>query len=1054
MNETMDAPTNQVAPPPQVVGEAVDAGRSAMPLVSVIVRSVDRPELDRALASVAAQTYPNIEVILVNALGDAHRAVEARCGTFPVRVVGTGQGLHRSRAANMGLEAARGAYLIFLDDDDWFAPHHVADLAALLERDAAPVAAYAVVDCVQPAADGEVKTIYRFDQCFDPVRLLVENYIPMHAILFRRGLVEQGCRIDESLDVYEDWDFWIQLSRLGDFVFHDRLGAYYWIAAGSGFGVVADQQAVECGLAALFAKWRARWSGAEVLAITRYAKHFSMYHELVVQHERHDRARAQAHAQQVAELELALEDARRALVAANRRHSARLVHMQSVIADQQRRIAELLSSTSWRLTMPLRVVQRFRRAPRETLGHSVRYLGERWRRLPQQALLGRVAAKLRGRPYVGDPSAATVVLRSRALHALRIEPTEAPSVSVIIHADGDALGLFNCVKSIVEQDDRARGLSLEVVLAVAPGARAAADEVLRHVDGLGSEEYGGGDGWARVLARTRAGIVVFVEPQVMLQAGCIARLVETLERRDDAALVGAQVLDGRGRLRSAGLVVWLDGNAQAYGAGDVPDAPEYRYLRRVDACDAGCFAVRRACLAPVTGWASDYESPRYRAVDLSLRAAESGSRVLYQPEARAVESGGPSIETESALERQLRQVDREHLVHRWAARLGEFHGVGPQDLDWCRDAGAWRRVLVVDALLPMPDQDSGSLRMFSLIEELAALGVKVVFAGLHLDHRAPYREMLERIGVEVLCPPRVFSVVEYLKIHGDVFDAVVLSRVDVAAQLADPVRACCPSARLIFDTVDLHFLREERMAALMGDSAMAEAARARREVELGLMRKADVTLVVSRYEQDLLTEACPDVRVEVVSNIHDVHGLQAGYEAREGVLFIGGFNHPPNEDAVLYYVNEIAPLVRRELGPVKTWIVGSRPTAKVLALASDEVIVEGFVEDISGHFNRARLTVAPLRYGAGVKGKVNMSMAYGVPAVVTPIAAEGMALTDGVDVAVGEDAEAFARAVVEVYRDRELWARLSANGMRNIETHFSRAAARETMRRLLDEVAA
>lgn len=234
-------------------GIAID-GRTDMPLVSVIVRSMDRPMLADALASIALQTWPNIEVLVVAASG-AHRPLESNCGRYPLRLIGDGQPLHRCRAANLGLQAARGAALIFLDDDDIFLPHHIAALTNSLRAHPGAVAAYAAIRCEDPKG----AQVGYFGETYARDKLLVRNFMPIHAVLFRRTAVDHGATFDTALDYCEDWDFWIQISIHGDFVFLPEVGAIYRIGAGSGFGVNVPADVSRASALAIYHKWSPRW---------------------------------------------------------------------------------------------------------------------------------------------------------------------------------------------------------------------------------------------------------------------------------------------------------------------------------------------------------------------------------------------------------------------------------------------------------------------------------------------------------------------------------------------------------------------------------------------------------------------------------------------------------------------------------------------------------------------------------------------------------------------------------------------------------------------------
>jgi len=263
------------------------------------------------------------------------------------------------------------------------------------------------------------------------------------------------------------------------------------------------------------------------------------------------------------------------------------------------------------------------------------------------------------------------------------------------------------------------------------------------------------------------------------------------------------------------------------------------------------------------------------------------------------------------------------------------------------------------------------------------------------------------------------------------------------------VRVFAPNSLVVFDTVDLHFLREERLAELEGSAVGKSDARARRDEELALIAKADVTLVVSDVEQALLQQLAPASRVMVLSNIHEPVPGGKPFAERDGLVFIGGFQHPPNTDAVLWYAREILPRVRAQLPGVPTYIVGSKAPSPIKALAAEDFIITGYVPDVAPYFSGCRVSIAPLRYGAGVKGKVNLAMSWGLPVVATTPSIEGMHLADGEDVLIADDPEAFANAIARLYRDEVLWARLAAGGLANIRTHFSRDVARSAITRLI-----
>jgi glycosyltransferase involved in cell wall biosynthesis len=216
-------------------------------------------------------------------------------------------------------------------------------------------------------------------------------------------------------------------------------------------------------------------------------------------------------------------------------------------------------------------------------------------------------------------------------------------------------------------------------------------------------------------------------------------------------------------------------------------------------------------------------------------------------------------------------------------------------------------------------------------------------------------------------------------------------------------------------------------------------------LEYELIDQADETWVVSPTEQHLLRDKWPRKSVQLVSNIVDVTGSKTPFTLRRDYLFIGGFQHRPNIDAVLFFVQKIYPLVNEQLRDAKFYIIGGKPPPEIVALATERIIVAGLQKDVRPFFDSVRLSIAPLRFGAGVKGKINQSMAFGVPVVATSLAVEGMGLTDHEDILVADEPADFARALIELYESEEFWNRLSENGIRKTGALYSTDAARRKL---------
>jgi len=730
------------------------------------------------------------------------------------------------------------------------------------------------------------------------------------------------------------------------------------------------------------------------------------------------------------------------------------------LADRDHHLALITSSLSWRLTRPLRVLARLGRA-----GRAVRV----WNPLTWPRLTARLVRSLRlyglastvRSLYKPPPAPPRVPVPELPPEEMK-EPTGPPEpvqlvapelvqVSIIIPVYNKVELTSACLNSLLDHRGE-RGFEVIVVddcssditpdyLAECQGIR-----VLRNTENAGFI-----DSCNRGAAAASGEYLVFLNNDTTVTPGWLEALIAPFERDPETGIVGARLVYPDGRLQEAGGIIFNDGSGWNYGRGDDPTLPQYQFLSEADYVSGACLAIRRDDFHQLGGFDQRYRPAYYEDTDLCFQIRAAGKKVIYQPACMIVHHEGATSGTdESSGTKRYQAVNREQFLARWQAVLAD-HPPSIPDAARADPVRHWRfrrlprRVLVIDAVTPQPDHDSGSVRITAMMELLIECGYQVSFMPENRQYVEGYTEALQQSGIEVLHAPMVADLEPWLQEHGKSLDMVVVSRHYVLAPILRMLRYDARQAQLVLDTVDLHFLREQREAELTGDVLQAEQAQATRDQELAMIGQADISLVVSPVEQKLLADLVPKADVRILSNIHSVSGSGKPWKEREGLLFVGGFQHQPNVDAAIWLVNEIYPRIRERLPDVVLHLIGSRMPDEVRDLQGPGVQIHGFVADLQPWLDGSRVSVAPLRYGAGVKGKVNQAMSHGLPVVATTCAAEGMFLEHGQDVLVADTAEAFAAEVVRLYQNEELWIQLSRGGLANVEQHFSRAAARSVL---------
>ena len=635
---------------------------------------------------------------------------------------------------------------------------------------------------------------------------------------------------------------------------------------------------------------------------------------------------------------------------------------------------------------------------------------------------------------------------------------EHPDVSVIVAVYNKWDYTLACLRSIITSKPKT---SFEIIV-VDDGSTDETPEALKLVKGIKVITKNENQGFllaCNTAAReARGNFLHFLNNDVQVLPGWLDELYQTFTEIPEAGLVGSKLVYPDGKLQEAGGVIWNDGSGTNFGRGDDPNKPEYNFVRDADYCSGASIMVPAKIFRRLEGFDERFVPAYYEDTDLAFSVRKLGLRVIYQPFSRVVHFEGVTAGTDiSTGTKSCQAINQSIFLEKWKRELAIHHSSG---LSGRLGSGRKiKRALLIDFETPKPDTDSASMDTVYYLKMLQSLGYRVSFIANDLKHSRQYTENLQRLGVECLYKPYAVSVGDYLREKGALYQLVFMQKVHYVKEYFEQARKFCVNAKLIFNTVDLHYVREQRYAELEDSDLLRSGALDTRSIELGIMRKSDATIVISQEEKHIVEREAPDVNVFCIPYVRETRPSKNDFAARKDIVFIGGFNHLPNIDAVKYFVKEVFPRVREKLPDVIFRIVGSNIPGMVFKeeevnelAGAPGVEIAGFADELDSIFNQCRISVAPLRFGAGIKGKIGTSLCYGVPCVATPIAVEGMDLENGKNILLGSNADDFAEQVVSLYTDEESWKRISSAGIVFMKEHYSFEKGLERLRGMIETI--
>ena len=629
---------------------------------------------------------------------------------------------------------------------------------------------------------------------------------------------------------------------------------------------------------------------------------------------------------------------------------------------------------------------------------------------------------------------------------------EHPIVSIIIPAYNEFDYTYNCLKSILKNSGDA---AYEILIAddCSTDVTKDAEKIAKNVRLITTEKNVKFLLNCNYAARYAKGqYILFLNNDTQVQENWLKPLIDLIERDEKIGMVGSKLVYPDGYLQEAGGIVWNDASAWNYGNRKSPEDPEYNYVKEVDYISGAAIMIRKTLWEELGGFDERFVPAYYEDTDLAFEVRRRGYQVLYQPLSVVVHFEGVSngTDVESGLKR-YQQLNYQKFYDKWKDILQNEHEPNGVNVFTAKDRSNHKKhILVVDHYVPHHDQDAGGKCTYMYLKLFVKMGFQVTFIGDNFYKHEPYTTELNQLGIEVLYGNFYYNNwQQWLKENSHYFDYIYLQRPHISVKYIDLVRQYS-QAKVFYFAHDLHHIREYREYEMTKDPEKLESSKRWKEIEYDLFSKADVGHVVGSYEQEIMQKAFPDKPIRNIPlYIYDkiLEDIDKDFSERNDLLYVGGFGHPPNADAVLWFAREVYPAILKKYPDMKWHVVGGKVPKEVKELESANIVIEGFVSDevLEQLYRKCRLAVVPLRFGAGVKGKVVEAAYYQIPLITTSIGAEGLNIEDQ-SMLVEDDGVKMAEAICEIYEDYDRLRQMSDNGIKFIQKNFMLAEAERVIR--------
>ena len=623
---------------------------------------------------------------------------------------------------------------------------------------------------------------------------------------------------------------------------------------------------------------------------------------------------------------------------------------------------------------------------------------------------------------------------------------DSPLVSIVIPVYNQFNYTYLCLKSILKNSV---DIEYEIIIADDCSTDSTKD-IAKVVEGINVQKTPSNLRFLlncnNAAKAARGQYILFLNNDTQVQDNWLKPLVDLIESDPKIGMVGSKLVYPDGLLQEAGGILWKDGSAWNFGNRQNANASEFNYVKEADYISGAAIMIKHSLWKELGGFDELFAPAYCEDSDLAFQVRKAGYKVLYQPKSVVVHFEGVSNGTNVNSGLKAYQVENSKKFYdKWKDVLEKEHEENGVDVFHARDKSFNKPcILIVDHYVPTFDMDAGSKTVYAYIKLFVSQGYNVKFIGDNFYQSEPYTTVLQQLGVEVLYGPYYAKRwQEWIKDNSKFFDYIFLNRPHISIKYIDFVKKNT-NAKVIYYGHDLAFLRLAREAEITGEKRLLNESKQWKETELSLMRKADMTYYPSEIEINVIHDCDKKINAKVIPAylFDDVTKSNYSADDRKDLMFIGGFAHRPNIDAVEWMAKEIMPLLRKKLPGVKIHIIGSMMPDSFKNYEKDDFVLEGRLsdEELENFYKKSRMVIVPLRYGAGIKGKVIEAMKNGVPVITTSCGAEGITNSSKALLVVNEPKD-IVNAIASTYNDVDKLKKLSSEEIKYIKKYYSQKAA-------------